>query len=269
MILTLPSNASMNVFPGNKANHFKVELLKELDLSDGEYEVGLMEINFPYDFQREYTFYEGEAVSLRYSETGYEHFRLPVIPFTGPIDLLRKFCLAHAYAWELQDYKFGFARVRLKENSKFFQRIRDMVSIPNGNFYELVGEELKKVVQSVGHFEFERCFISSSEKPEITFFIRCGEAPVQIKFLNVHCNLLRPSEYAGRETRILRSIFVSVDEGEEQRSVFEKPFYHPIDQKRVKVIEITIKDEWGDLIKFKRAPISLTLDIRRRGVESL
>ena len=62
---------------------------------------------------------------------------------------------------------------------------------------------------------------------------------------------------------------MSVDEGEEQRSVFEKPFYYPIDQKRVKVIEISIKDEDGDLINFKRAPISLTLEIRRRGVESL
>ena len=175
MILTLPSNALMNTFPENKANHFKVELLKELDLSDGEYEVGLMEINFPHDFQRRYTYLSGETIRLRYSETEYEHFRIPEVKYTGPIDLFRKFCLTHAYAWELEDYKFGFARVRLEENSRFFQRIRDMIDVPNGNFYELMGEELNQVVRTAQYFKFDRCFLSSSGKPGITFLSGVGD----------------------------------------------------------------------------------------------
>ena len=75
--------------------------------------------------------------------------------------------------------------------------------------------------------------------------------------------------HAGRKSQVLRRIFVLVGEGEEQKSVFDEPFYHMIDQKRVKVIEITNKYRNEQLIQFQRAPISITLEIELRGVESL
>ena len=267
MILTLPSNASMNVFPENKANHFKTDLLRELDLSDGEYEVGLMEINFPHDFQKRNVYSNGENVSLRYSETEYEDFLIPTVESTSPFNLLEEFCRTHAYAWELLEYKFGYARVRLKEHSKFYQRALELV--PGGTFHELISAGVDDFVDAPNFWRFSRCFVTSSGKPEITFFIKCSGPPSTIHFVDVHCNLIRPSEHAGVERRVLRSIFVAAKEGEEQTSVFEKPFYHSIDQKRVKVIEITLTDRKGNLIQFQRAPISVSLEIRRRGVESL
>ena len=80
-------------------------MLREIDLSDGEYAVGLMEIIFPHDFQRNHTYSGEETICLRYSSTEYEHFRIPNVKYTGPINPLRKFCHAHAYAWELEEYK--------------------------------------------------------------------------------------------------------------------------------------------------------------------
>ena len=259
----------MNEFPGNKANHFKTDLLRELGLSDGEYELGLMEINFPHDFQPRYTHFAGENISLRYSETEYEHFQIPETKCTGSADLLEQFCRTHAYAWEFLEYKFGYARVRLKEHSKFYQYVRNEIDAPDGTFYELSREEIDDFVRSTNFFYFSRCFLTSSEKPEVTFFIKCSGRPRTIHFVDVHCNLIRPTEHAGVKRRVLRSISVTAKEGEEQSSVFEKPFYHPIDQKRVKIIEFFLTDRKGRLIQFQRAPLSVTLEIRRRGVEAL
>ena len=45
--LTLPSNSSMNVFPNNKLNSYKVKLPKALPTTEGKWLVGLYEIQFP------------------------------------------------------------------------------------------------------------------------------------------------------------------------------------------------------------------------------
>ena len=47
--ITLPSNASENTFPNNKAGHFFVKLPQTIDISS-QFEVGLVEIQFPNQF---------------------------------------------------------------------------------------------------------------------------------------------------------------------------------------------------------------------------
>lgn len=45
--LTLPSNSSKSIFPENKLNSYKVKLPRLLPISQGKWEVGLSEIQFP------------------------------------------------------------------------------------------------------------------------------------------------------------------------------------------------------------------------------
>ena len=47
--ITLPSNASENTFPNNNAGHFFVKLPQTIEVSS-QYEVGLVEIQFPNHF---------------------------------------------------------------------------------------------------------------------------------------------------------------------------------------------------------------------------
>ena len=47
--VTLPSNGSMNVFPGNTVTEYKNKLPRPLHL-DGEWEVGLIECTYPYSW---------------------------------------------------------------------------------------------------------------------------------------------------------------------------------------------------------------------------
>lgn len=44
--ITLPSNASMDRYPSNRPGNFKVDLSHRHDLSDGQWEIGLSEIQF-------------------------------------------------------------------------------------------------------------------------------------------------------------------------------------------------------------------------------
>ena len=45
--VTLPSNSTMQYFPDNKISNFVTKLSRTLQL-DGEWEVGLAEIDYPY-----------------------------------------------------------------------------------------------------------------------------------------------------------------------------------------------------------------------------
>ena len=51
---TLPSDWSMETFPDNTLAHFKTLLPQTLDLSDGEWEVGLTEMMFPNNLENIY-----------------------------------------------------------------------------------------------------------------------------------------------------------------------------------------------------------------------
>ena len=77
--LTLPSNASFNVFPDNKATHFKVKLAKPVHLQ-GSWEVALVEVHYPntwqnvdaksnkFSFTTPYNTFEGELPVGHYKE---------------------------------------------------------------------------------------------------------------------------------------------------------------------------------------------------------
>ena len=45
--LTLPSNASLDVFPGNKTTEYHVQLPQSIDL-EGDWETGVYSISYPH-----------------------------------------------------------------------------------------------------------------------------------------------------------------------------------------------------------------------------
>lgn len=54
-VVTLPSNACMKMYPSNKTTSYQVQLPQTMDLTDGQYEVGLTGFHYPrswYNFPR-------------------------------------------------------------------------------------------------------------------------------------------------------------------------------------------------------------------------
>src|SRR5438874_11818894 len=47
---TIQSNASLNIYPDNKPNNFKVNLATPLQITGGNWVVGIAEIHYPCDF---------------------------------------------------------------------------------------------------------------------------------------------------------------------------------------------------------------------------
>ena len=45
--ITLPSNSCSKLYPGNRPNSYKTKLCKELDLPTGEWEMALVDVQFP------------------------------------------------------------------------------------------------------------------------------------------------------------------------------------------------------------------------------
>lgn len=65
MYLTLPSNASSDMFPKNCPSHFTVNLPTQLTLT-GKYEVGLCEIHLPFSWDN----VTGGSNNLKFLEEG-------------------------------------------------------------------------------------------------------------------------------------------------------------------------------------------------------
>jgi hypothetical protein len=64
--LTLPSNASLDVFPDNKTTEYRVKLPQPIDL-DGNWEVGLYSISYPHTW---YTLRDINADTHFYCDDG-------------------------------------------------------------------------------------------------------------------------------------------------------------------------------------------------------
>ena len=119
--------------------------------------------------------------------------------------------------------------MKLKGNSEFYPIIFGIIE-GNERFYNLTREVFNKIVFAPTGLTFTHWFLASHypAPPEVTVLLRCTEPTSKFWIIDAPFDLISPVEKAGHESRILRSVWVSVDEYEEQTSVFEKPFYLPI-----------------------------------------
>ena len=70
--LTLPSNSSLNIYPDNTVAKYTTQLRKRIEL-DGDWEVGLMEMIYPYSF----TNVSGEWIQIYFNGTTMEKVMMP------------------------------------------------------------------------------------------------------------------------------------------------------------------------------------------------
>ena len=85
----------------------------------------------------------------------------------------------------------------------------------------------------------------------------------------VYCDVEEPRIVGDVMTPLLTTIPVEGAHGDHIHKRFEKIHYHPLLRKNFTNIQISLRNDQGEKLKFERGKVTVTLHFRRRKLEQL
>lgn len=245
--VTLPSNASENVYPDNHAGHFFVKLPQTFDLSQ-QYEVGLVEVQIPNTY---FNVLEGEAWIQYLPGKGKPPALWTVPPglYASP-DLV----LNQLNNQVLVMTKGGPVPVRF-----LWERAANKVSFN-------LNEEGCEVIISDMLTELLR--LPSSHASEVETSVVEGEPGVKmdsdLRNVFVYCDLVASRPVGDVMVPLLRAIPIMDRGSTSVFRVYDKAHYVPLSRFSFDTVEVLLTTDRGKTIPFKRGTSVLTLHFRTR-----
>lgn len=269
--MTLLSNSSMDYYPGNKTSSFTVQLPRYIRL-DGDWEVGVVEVQYPYTF-----------INVRDGEN----------KFTVLLNI------------ETVEYKKAVKEKKTLPKVRYTEKSFDG-SIKEG-FYRSMVDILDSInsviaegcnVKQYFHWDNSHHVVTSTKKTgDGNGFISCtlkGELARQLGFksgdeitgdgvygstminMNVglpekmlfYCDILEPQFFGDTFAKVLRTINTTPNKdvyfGKNCTVTFNPAQYIPLQQKHFESISIDIRDAQANLIPFESGTSVVKLHFRRR-----
>lgn len=259
--IILPSNVvSSDVNNDNTTSHFITELPKALEL-DSDYEVALIEINYPHSFLEVIP-----AQKCSYSVT--------VVDIRKPEDHPRQFdaCDLSKSEHLFSDHKQIITHlnsIRPSAFKGFFRLIKDKVVIDLTEGDAII---LTKFLADILGFDKQKYFFAHgkpTKHKERDFFRIFADRSPDLRIANynmfVYSNLVTETLVGDSMLPILRSVPVDPEQrGKYITKSFEKPRYIPLSSNFFQNIEILICDDLGQPIKFQWGKTVIHLHLRKR-----
>lgn len=243
--ITLPSNASVDVFKENTSSSYRVDLPQHIDL-EGSWEVALTQISYPH------TFYH------LYQEDAYFYWReKPQEPATE----------SKVHRQEMrQSYFNGFSAFRFEMDGQF-RRIKSDIYLVYDNL-------LKRFdFQSGGKthvlFEGPLAYLMGMKSGEwFTFDQRYAYYPCDLRagFYHMYCysDVVAPQMVGDVYAPLLRTIDVKGTFGEIVTQYFNPAYYLPVSKNHIENIQVEIKTDQNKPVKFSYGKTIATLHFRPR-----
>nr|DAC81379.1 TPA_asm: penton [Parasteatoda house spider adintovirus] len=237
--ITLPSDASMHIFPDNTMSHFSTKLPKRLELL-GEWEVGLVEIIYPRMWNNitedgnSYEYNLGNGVKKKNS-----------IP-SGFYDSVN----------EIIDQFEKNIRIKLGYN-KFSKKVK--LQLTNGATLRLS----KGLAESLGFPHDET--LGENVIPPGTLSIESpfvADPNVDLHLLYIYADIIQPEMVGDVVAPLLRILTVKGEDGEMVHAQFDRPHYLPLSRKHIESIEIVIRTHSGRYVSFERGKLIVKLHFR-------
>ena len=275
MRLVLPSNASMKHHPSNTLSSFTVELPQPIDISTGEWEVGLAEIQFLkswYNVRRAIIKLRGSSRRTFVSvPRGYYHSCEDLIDAVNNALRMK--------SNELTD-RVNFVYNKISRTCDIMIEGREQVFVEVSRNLELalgykcpikritnitlqsitVGSRRIKLITNPKSLECRY----KREAERLTIF---GIHPIRllsIYNLMVYTNIAQGGIVGDIEAPLLRVVPVEREHWTYQCTQFNSIQYLPLSQKHIRSISIYIYSDFGELIPFTDGKTIITLDIQRR-----
>ena len=231
--LTLPSNASMDVFPDNKIGSYHVRFPQTIDLN-GEWEVGLYSISYSntwytLQFKQNHIYYSLDGGKSFWSSAIVDYGYYTSIP-----ELIKY--INTAMKKELGDTNITFS---------FNPRTHKVgVTLATKHCVGLYGQ-LSKILGFGGEDVKVR---KSKESPYVAELH-------SITSIYVYCNIVQPQIVGNTSVPLLRTIPVGGKSGDVITKTITNIQYVPVQTKSFEDIEILLRTDTGDLVPFERGKV--------------
>jgi hypothetical protein len=241
--LTLPSNASLDVFPDNKTTEYRVKLPQPIEL-DGNWEVGLYSISYPHTW---YTLRDISADThflylgstdrwISSAAIKYGHYKTMEEFTKGMNDALKQEIGNNTDIYLTYSTLTGKVTVHWKPKCKLF--LFDKMSLILG----FGGKEVK--IDKTG------------ESPYVTDL-------ATFTSIYTYCNIVQPQIVGDTSAQLLRSIPVEGKYGDIVTKTFTNIQYVPIQTKSFGDVKILLRNDTGDPVPFERGKVIETLHFRQ------
>ena len=242
--LTLPSNSSMKIYPSNTVTNFITQLPNSLFL-DGDWEVGLAEIQYPYTWNNIRSG-KNKAYIKAWTERDYTSLEIP----TGYYDNINN------VIYNLKQLILATNKFRKDDLDIRYASIdkRTSVYVKNGCYLRLEDD-----VATILGFE-PGTTINNTLLTSPYLSLTTGK----VSSLYVYTDIIH-SQYVGDvKVPLLRIVGVDGQHGNSVTKTFDRPQYLPVCRQTLDTIEIDIKDDTGDSISFQHGKLVVKLHFRKQ-----
>ena len=244
--LTLPSNASLDVFPDNKTTEYCVKLPQPVEL-DGNWEVGLHSIFYPNtwytlrDINVDTHFYYDEGVGWPSSAAiKYGHYKTMEEFTKGMNDALKQEIGNNTDIYLTYSVLTGKVTVHMKPKCKIGL---------SGKLSLILGFGGKEVIVDAKDG-------LTQESPYVTDLST-------ITSIYTYCDIIQPQIVGDTSAQLLRSIPVEGKYGDIVTKTFTNIQYVPVQTKSFGDVKIILRNDTGDPVPFERRKVIATLHFRQ------
>ena len=232
--LTLPSNASLDVFPDNKTTEYRVKLPQPIDL-DGNWEVGLYSISYP--------------------NTWYTQRNLIVDTH---------FYYVEGTGWpSVSTMKYG----HYETMQDFVKNMNASLELEIGNSTTIYLTYSTLTGKVTVHLKPKCKLILGFGGKEVKID-KTGESPYMTDLstftsIYTYCDIIQPQIVGDTSAQLLRSIPVEGKYGDIITKTFTNTQYVPVQTKSFGDVKILLRDDTGDPVPFERGKVIATLHFRQ------
>ena len=237
--LTLPSNASLDIFPNNKTSSYRVKLPQNIDL-EGNWEVGVYSIAYPNTW---YTLQNGNN-HIYFDDNKSGLFSAVYIDY-GHYQVIQDLIKAtnKTLAKNVSD------NIKLTVNA-----LTGKVTVHIKSGYKLVLTGRMSIIFGFGGKE---TITKTTESPYV------ADLP-PISTIYVYCDIVEPQVVGDTSAQLLKTIPVEGKFGDVIAKTFTNIQYVPVQTKSFENVEILIRNDTGDPVPFEREKVVVTLHFRQR-----
>lgn len=279
--LTLPSNVSSK-FHDNKTSHFYTELPKPIEFKKNNWEVALVEIDYPRSWYN---------VQARDCKVTLSKFLIddPTKLYRQHIFLKPGYYIAEKeIIRDINEQKNSFFKTNIQYDDvsrktvvKVSERESINISKPLSNMIGFL-EQLKE-----RHYTFT-AFMSGNTKYKAVDIDEDTSLPQEtilqphrpkklcaskafdlsngLNSIYVYSNIIEDCVVGNSLVPLLRTVLISGNYGDLIQKTFIHPHYLPISQNHIKDIEISLRDDRGNLIPFEFGKVLVKLHFRRKRI---
>lgn len=236
--VTVVSDSSKQYFPENKISHFITQLPIPVDLSNGDFEMALIDLMYPHTWYNVRSDKKKNVFGFDLGDGKLIARRVPPGCYETIPDLLKAMYLAtHKNKIEFT-YHPVTKRVKIKT------------------------EESCKVVLQEGLAEILGFEPGEYKGVQESPFI--ADPTASFPMLYVYCDLVEPQIVGDVQASLLKIVKVEGKDGEVVNAHYVRPHYVPVLRKHFQTIEIAVRLHSGELVPFERGRVIAVLHFRMR-----